>query len=230
VRDLHGWNADPSGRHQERYFSDGQATPLVRDSAPESQDATSLPRMHQPSGDSSLPDSPFRSAPELCRGWHADPSGEHQFRYYELGDPTRWVSNDGRVSEDEFGSVGEEPREPATVVDTSTSLSASFDDISRAAHGWSAGPASPGGCWDGSRWIRHATVGKPASEGASTASVDPVVSWMTLLNSAAKSVIHAARQVHSDRVRPVQPIREMQPDERGPAFIAEANSQARTGG
>jgi hypothetical protein len=38
VEDLQGWNADPIGRHEERYFSQGEPTKLVRDGGRESYD------------------------------------------------------------------------------------------------------------------------------------------------------------------------------------------------
>jgi hypothetical protein len=38
VGDLHGWQADPYGLHEARYFSQGQPTRLVRDGDRETYD------------------------------------------------------------------------------------------------------------------------------------------------------------------------------------------------
>jgi len=38
MADLHGWQSDPFGLHEQRYFSQGQPTKLVRDGSAESYD------------------------------------------------------------------------------------------------------------------------------------------------------------------------------------------------
>jgi hypothetical protein len=51
MADLHGWQADPFGLHEQRYFSQGQPTKLVRDQGRESYD----PPPNQESGDRQQP-------------------------------------------------------------------------------------------------------------------------------------------------------------------------------
>lgn len=42
MEDLRGWQPDPSGRHEERLFSQGEPTALARDGGQESQDAAGV--------------------------------------------------------------------------------------------------------------------------------------------------------------------------------------------
>jgi len=48
MADLHGWQSDPFGLHEQRYFSQGQPTKLVRDGGGESYDP---PPTHSASGE-----------------------------------------------------------------------------------------------------------------------------------------------------------------------------------
>jgi hypothetical protein len=160
--DLHGWNQDPSGRHQERYFSGGQPTTLVRDGGQESHDSVSLASASEQIGGFSPSDRALPSAPEVGNGWLSDPSERHQFRYYECGDPTRWVSNGGQVSEDEFGLVGESQgqSERAALTDPGSSPHGTPATSPHVAAGWFVDPADSGRFryWDGSQWTRHVSL------------------------------------------------------------------------
>ena len=98
---LEGWSADPSGRHQERFFEAGHPTQLVRDVGRESYDAlepaqeTGAMREY----DSSTTVPPAASVTYL-EGWHPDPSGRHEFRYFAKGEPTAWFSDAGQITEE----------------------------------------------------------------------------------------------------------------------------------
>jgi hypothetical protein len=59
MADLHGWQSDPFGLHEQRYFSQGQPTKLVRDGGVEAYD----PPPNQP-GQSSPPPVSTREAAE----------------------------------------------------------------------------------------------------------------------------------------------------------------------
>ena len=57
MADLHGWQSDPFGLHEERYFSQGQATKLVRDGGVEFYDpppSTSVTPAGQVSADAQV--------------------------------------------------------------------------------------------------------------------------------------------------------------------------------
>jgi len=59
MTDLHGWQRDPFGRHEQRYFSQGQPTKLVRDGGIESYDPP--------------PDTPQIPAPSVSDGHQSVP-------------------------------------------------------------------------------------------------------------------------------------------------------------
>ncbi len=77
---LQGWESDPYGRHELRYFSDGKPTGHVCDAGIQSDDP-----------------------PPEQEGWKADPYDRHEFRYFQHGRPTRVVSNGGRSFDDDDG-------------------------------------------------------------------------------------------------------------------------------
>jgi hypothetical protein len=77
---LQGWETDPYGRHELRYFSDGKPTGHVCDAGVQSDDP-----------------------PPEQEGWKADPYDRHEFRYFKHGRPTRVVSNGGRSFDDDGG-------------------------------------------------------------------------------------------------------------------------------
>ncbi len=77
---LQGWETDPYGRHELRYFSDGKPTGHVCDAGIQSDDP--LPEQE---------------------GWKADPYDRHEFRYFKHGRPTRVVSNGGTSFDDDGG-------------------------------------------------------------------------------------------------------------------------------
>jgi hypothetical protein len=102
MSELEGWYADPSGRHQERFFEYGQPTQLVRDVGHESYDAL------EPVQDAELVNGygspasvpPVPASVTYLEGWHPDPSGRHEFRYFAKGEPTAWFSDAGQIAEE----------------------------------------------------------------------------------------------------------------------------------
>jgi hypothetical protein len=124
VGDLHGWQADPHGLHEARYFSQGQPTRLVQDGGRESYDEvpTSRATMNgsapdlgsfggvppaSPSTNAIPPITPSPAAglnppPAVgqFQGWAADPYRRHVHRYFIEGRPTVHVSDGGPVFED----------------------------------------------------------------------------------------------------------------------------------
>jgi hypothetical protein len=124
VEDLHGWRADPYGQHEDRYFSQGQPTRLVRDGGRESYDdpptvrstvsATRLEERTLPGvlsgvspSNAAAPIAPSRASADLypgmaiverLEGWQPDPYGHHEYRYFVGGNPTAHVSDAGQVS------------------------------------------------------------------------------------------------------------------------------------
>jgi YD repeat-containing protein len=140
VGDLHGWQADPYGQHETRYFSQGQPTRLVRDGDRETYDEVPSIRaaMNGSAPDQGNfggvpPGSPSTSAiPAIApspaaglnpppavgqlQGWEADPYRRHVYRYIIEGRPTVHVSDGGPVFEDDPAATPpvSEPREPAS--------------------------------------------------------------------------------------------------------------------
>jgi hypothetical protein len=124
-----GWHSDPYGLHEARYFSlNGVPTRLVSDAGKSSYDRpvishAAVDPMGARSGQplTGSPDaqeggrSPGRKPPPsttaplsqgLQQGWHPDPYGLHEKRYFSLdGMPTRLVSDAGRRSHDDITPV-----------------------------------------------------------------------------------------------------------------------------
>jgi hypothetical protein len=108
-----GWYRDPFAIHEERYFSEGWPTKLVRDAGTESYDLppdgeffddelVKVIDSRTPSHDFSRPhrislDEPFDAGPGWRddTGWYRDPYGIHQDRYMSGGRPTPLVRDDG---------------------------------------------------------------------------------------------------------------------------------------
>jgi hypothetical protein len=59
---LHGWHADPFGRHERRFFSAGRPTKLVRDGDDESYDELPAERSPLAAGSPEPPDSADKAA------------------------------------------------------------------------------------------------------------------------------------------------------------------------
>ncbi len=102
-----GWRIDPYARHELRYFFEGEPTSWVctggkialETVAPVQQFVAAAVGRPGPA-----PSSPAPSfAPAIDEGgdgWRMDPFGTHEFRYYERGMPTSWVSTEGDVAEE----------------------------------------------------------------------------------------------------------------------------------
>jgi hypothetical protein len=128
VERLTGWQPDPHGIHEFRYFSmDGKPTRLVRDGEmtshdPPPQDApdtlvgigthptNDLPNTSTWSNSQPLTEEPVRPTMEPTtihpaanqpHGWQLDPYGLHQDRYFTRGEPTKLVRDRGVESYDE---------------------------------------------------------------------------------------------------------------------------------
>ncbi len=194
MSEIKGWSADPSGRHQERYFSDGQPTGLVRDVGHESYD--SGPSFSPPTspigfappganGNGSAAATMPVSAPPLSpppadyrEGWHPDSSG--QLRYFANGQPTAWVSDAAGVREEAAPVVLTPPDpqpKPADVDDPLQSVlghpGPRNDQTARPA-GWYRNASDPNDVryWDGSDWIGQrsdATNGSSVETNGATA-------------------------------------------------------------
>lgn len=88
--ELHGWHPDPFGVHEQRYFSQGKPTKLVKDGATESYDAP-------PVGVREDIDVPADPVPEFLvaplpseqpadlpiAGWYADSADPHSLRWWD---------------------------------------------------------------------------------------------------------------------------------------------------
>jgi hypothetical protein len=136
-----GWYRDPFGLHEDRYFSEGWPTKLVRDRGVESfdlppdRDFSPADLVPAPSRDRSVRhdfarpsrvslDSPFDGGlPQAdATGWYRDPYGLHQDRYFSRNQPTKLVRDDGieaydpppdtPVGLDELVPVHEKPAQP----------------------------------------------------------------------------------------------------------------------
>lgn len=162
MEDLHGWNTDPSGRHQERYFSGGQPTTLVRDAGRESHDPvplTSAPETSRGYG-SSAASLPLGSG--VREGWNRDPSGRHQVRYFDpLGNPTGWVSDGGQAFEDPVEIAHVPPRSHYESADNAHQVRTPEMTAAGAPHerpvGWYRNAANPNETkyWDGATWLER---------------------------------------------------------------------------
>ncbi len=177
MSELKGWSTDPSGRHQERYFSDGQPTGLVRDVGHESYDSgPSLPSPSGPmgfappgtngngtagvTGYAPAPTLPPPPAATQIEGWHPDPTG--QLRYFANGQPTAWVSDGAQVREESAPVVltPPDPQPRTTEVDLQSLQAAVADPGPRNEQtarpaGWYRNASDPNDVryWDGSDWI-----------------------------------------------------------------------------
>ena len=95
-----GWMADPYGLHQERYYSQGQPTQLVRDHGQESHDPVPTATFRGPRGPQDRPQAPpgRQQQPLATRmsapvagppaGWLPDSANPDQLRYW---DGSRWT-------------------------------------------------------------------------------------------------------------------------------------------
>jgi hypothetical protein len=66
MADLHGWKSDPFGLHEQRYFSQGEPTKLVRDGGVESYDpppATGSSAAPAPVAEPATPPAPVQATP-----------------------------------------------------------------------------------------------------------------------------------------------------------------------
>ena len=96
VADLHGWQADPFGLHEQRYFSQGQPTKLVRDGRVESYDPP--PTGAPVSGVPTPVSEPATLASESAPGVQAEPAPETPTTPALLPVPPRpgwWIASDG---------------------------------------------------------------------------------------------------------------------------------------
>jgi hypothetical protein len=187
MSEIKGWSTDPSGRHQERYFSDGQPTGLVRDVGHESYDsgqslpAPSGPIGFAPPGANGNGSVGYAAPPTLpsppaayVEGWHPDPSG--QLRYFANGQPTAWVSDGAQVREESAPMVLTPPDpQPRTLEIPDTPLQSNLGDpgprgeqTARPA-GWYRNASDPNDVryWDGSDWIGQRSNGTDATNGPS---------------------------------------------------------------
>jgi hypothetical protein len=103
VASPHGWQPDPFGLHEERSFTRGEPTRLVRDSGIESYEmppSTDPPRATTASAPQPVPapSPPDAHLGEPADGWRPDPLGRHEYRYFQHGQPTAYVTdrNTGR--------------------------------------------------------------------------------------------------------------------------------------
>ena len=102
MADLHGWQSDPFGLHEQRYFSQGQPTKLVRDGGVEAYDP---PPTSSPSAARHVPETPRTSeAPALLPvpprpGWWLASDGNwyppETHPDVEPVGPGWWVASDG---------------------------------------------------------------------------------------------------------------------------------------
>lgn len=179
MEELEGWSADPSGRHQERYFSDGQPTTLVRDVGRETYDPI---RSLEPSvgitGQVFRTDVPVAPASvAYLEGWHPDESGRHEFRYFSKGAPTAWVSDGGQVAEDVPPSAApsNEVASPPTLDGGATSRGGGSGPAVQSARpaGWYRNASNPDDVryWDGSDWVQQPRVSTDATAASSEAIV-----------------------------------------------------------
>ena len=113
-----GWRIDPYVRHELRYFVDGEPTCWVSTGgkialetvapvheyvaagvgAPGPAPASPAPAPAS-AGPAPAPPSSFFEPTTDAAGdaWRMDPLGTHEFRYFEGGLPTAWVSTEGVV-------------------------------------------------------------------------------------------------------------------------------------
>jgi hypothetical protein len=160
VEDLHGWNADPSGRHQERYFSGGQPTTLVRDAGRESHDPVALTSASVAFRGDGASTSSLPPGPNGREGWHRDPSGRHQVRYFDvLGNPSGWVSDGGQAFEDPVAIIHVPPGSPSETSGprehpSETTAASSTAALQARPAGWYRNAANPAEIrfWDGAEW------------------------------------------------------------------------------
>jgi hypothetical protein len=85
-----GWHPDPFGVHMERYFNRGEPTRLVRNQGTASYDdppSTDLAG----AGPASTPHNADLIEP--ADGWRNDPLGRHEYRYFQNGRPTAYVTD-----------------------------------------------------------------------------------------------------------------------------------------
>lgn len=102
-----GWRIDPYVRHELRYFFEGEPTSWVCTGGKIALE-TVAPAQEFAAATAGGPGATrARSAPSSASaigggtdGWRMDPFGTHEFRYYEQGTPTSWVSTDGDIAEE----------------------------------------------------------------------------------------------------------------------------------
>jgi hypothetical protein len=108
---LQGWHPDPTGRHQERYFSQGAPTHLFRDGDAEGyDDRTGFPTtVSNPSEGQTAAPSPAGEASVAANpppGWYPDPLDSN---YQRVWDGTQWTEQ----TQPRSAQVGGSQPEPA---------------------------------------------------------------------------------------------------------------------
>jgi hypothetical protein len=102
-------------------------------------------------------------------GWFPDPSGRHQLRHFVNSQPTNWVSDGGRVSDDPMPSATPAPG-PTVVPNLPTETESSEPEAppvtAPAAAAWLADPADPERLryWDGEQWTGRTAPGPAVVE------------------------------------------------------------------